>query len=160
MNRATQLLLLALLFAMPSSAQTLPDRAQTNDLPEHIQPARNIFARPFLDARDAVLFKDKTESTLAFTQGIFLISDGIVTHANGRRGSNPELDPASRFLLGPYPSWHRMAPLGALQEVVGIYLGTEMKRSRNRILRKVWWIPQAAGIGGNLFGTAYGILTR
>jgi hypothetical protein len=160
MNRATQLLLLVLLFAAPSSAQALPDLAQTNDLPEHIQPARNVFARPLLDARDAFLFKDKTESTLALTQGFFLISDGIVTHANGRRGSNPELDPASRFLLGPYPSWHRMAPLGALQEVVGIYLGTEMKRSRNRLLRKVWWLPQAAGIGGNLFGTAYGILTR
>jgi hypothetical protein len=160
MNRAALLFLLVLLFAVPSSAQALPDLVRTKELPEHIQPSRNVFAKPFLDARDALLFKDKAESMLALTQGFLLISDGIVTRANGRRGNNPELDPASRFLLGPYPAWNRMAPLGALQEVVGIYLGTEMKHSRNRRLRKVWWIPQVVGIGGNLFGTGYGILTR
>ncbi len=160
MNRATKLSLLVLLVTVPSSAQTLPALARANDLPDHIQPARNVFAKPFLDTRDAFLFKDKAESILAFTQGFFLASDGIVTRTNALRGNNPELDPASRFLLGPYPTWNRMAPLGALQEIVGIYSGTEMKRSRNRYLRKVWWIPQTAGIGGNLFGTAYGILTR
>jgi hypothetical protein len=160
MNRAAKLFLVLLLFSVPASAQILPDLVRAKDLPEHIQPSRNAFAKPFLDARDAFLFKDKSESLLAATQGFFLISDGIVTRANGRRGSNPELDPASRFLLGPYPAWNRMAPLGAIQEMVGIYLGTEMKRSRNRRLRKIWWLPQVAGIGGNLFGTGYGILTR
>jgi hypothetical protein len=160
MNRATLLLLLVLLFAAPSGAQALPDLARANDLPDHIQPSRNVFAKPFRDARDALLFKDRVESMLAFTQGFFLISDGVVTRANERRGNNPELNPASRLLLGPHPAWNRMAPLGALQEVFGIYLGTEMKRSRNRHFRKVWWIPQVVGIGGNLFGTGYGILTR
>jgi hypothetical protein len=160
MNRATKLSLLVLLFAVSSNAQTLPALARANDLPDHIQPARNVFAKPFLDTRDVFLFKDKAESILAVTQGFFLVSDGIVTRTNGRRGSNEELDPASRFLLGSYPTWNRMAPLGAVQEIVGIYLGTEMKRSRNRFIRKAWWIPQAAGIGGNLFGAAHGILTR
>lgn len=160
MNRATKLSLMVLLFAMSSRAQTLPSLARANELPDHIQPARNTFAKPFLDVRDAFLFKDKAESALAVTQGFFLISDGIVTRTNARRGHNEELDPASRFLLGPYPTWNRMAPLGAVQEIMGIYLGTEMKRSRNRFIRKVWWIPQTAGIAGNLFGTSYGILTR
>jgi len=160
MNRATQLLLLALLFAMPSSAQTLPDRAQTNDLPEHIQPARNVFAQPFLDTRDAFLFKDKSESVLALAQGFFLVSDGIVTRASVQSGGIEEINPAVRALTGPYPTWNRMAPLGAVQEIVGIWLGTEMKRSRNRFFRRTWWIPQAVGIGGNLSGAAYGIITR
>jgi hypothetical protein len=160
MNRATKLSLLAWLLAGSLSAQMFPTPARANDLPEHIQPARNVFLQSFRDARDAFLFKDRAESILAVTQGFFLVSDGIVTRTNGRRGSNVELDPASRFLLGSYPTWNRMAPLGAIQEIVGIYLGTEMKRSRNRLIRKTWWIPQAAGIGGNLFGAAHGILTR
>jgi hypothetical protein len=48
-------------------------------LQDHIQPTRNDFAQPFLDTRDAFLFKDKAESILAATQGFFLVSDGIVT---------------------------------------------------------------------------------
>jgi hypothetical protein len=158
--QATKLFLMVLLFAVSSRAQALTDLARANELQEHIHPARNTFAKPFLDVRDAFLFKDKSESLLAVTQGFFLISDGIVTRADVRHGANQEINPAVRLLTGPYPTWNRMAPLGAVQEIVGIYLGTEMKRSRNRFIRKVWWIPQVAGIGGNLSGTAYGILTR
>lgn len=159
MNRATQLSLIVLLFAISSRAQTSPSLARADDLPDHIQPNRNTLAKPLLDMRDAFLFKDKSESLLAVTQGFFLVSDGIVTRTNGRRG-HKELDPASRFVLGPYPTWNRMAPLGAVQEIVGIYLGTEMKRSRSHFIRKAWWIPQTVGIAGNLLGTSYGILTR
>ncbi|HEV2245145.1 MAG TPA: hypothetical protein VGW37_00705 [Terriglobia bacterium] len=160
MNRTTELLLLVLLFAVSSIAQTTPGPAEANILPDHIQPARNVFAQPFLDTRDAFLFKDKAESILAVTQGFFLISDGIVTRTSVRHGSNEEINPAVRVLTGPFPTWNRMAPLGAVQEVVGIWLGTEMKRSRHRFFRRTWWIPQAVGIGGNLSGVAYGILTR
>jgi len=138
MNRDTKLSLLVLLFAVSTNAQSSPTLARVTDLPEHIQPARNVLAKPFLDTRDAFLFKDKAESILAITQGFFLVFDGIVTRTNERRGSNTELDAPSRFLLGPYPTWKRMAPLGAVQEIVGIYLGTEMKRSRNRFIRKGW----------------------
>jgi hypothetical protein len=129
-------------------------------LPDHIQPTRNVFAQPFLDTRDAFLFKDKAESILAATLGFFLVSDGIVTRASVRYSSNEEINPAVRLLTGPYPTWNRMAPLGAVQEIAGIWLGTEMKRSRNRFFRRAWWIPQAVGIGGNLSGAAYGILKR
>lgn len=160
MNRAIKLSLLVLLFAVSSRAQTLPSPAGANILPDHIQPARNVFAQPFLDTRDAFLFKDKAESILALTQGIFLVSDGIVTRADVRSGGIAEINPAVRALTGPYPTWNRMAPLGAVQEIVGIWLGTEMKRSRHGFFRKTWWVPQAIGIGGNLSGTAYGIITR
>jgi len=160
MNRAAKLFFLLLFFAASSRAQTLPAQARADLLPEHIQPSRHVFARPFLDVRDAFLFKDKTESILAATQGLFLITDGITTHAVARQGSGVEIDPGIRLLTGPYPTWKRMAPLGALQEIAGIWLGTEMKRSRNRFLRSVWWLPQAAGIGGNLSGTAYGLLAK
>jgi hypothetical protein len=160
MIRAAKLSLLLLFFAASSRAQPLPAQARENILPDHIQPARNVFARPFLDARDAFLFKDKAESILAATQGLFLISDGIMTHAIARQGTGEEIDPGIRLLTGPYPTWSRMAPLGAVQEIVGIWLGTEMKRSRNRFFRKAWWIPQVAGIGGNLSGTAYGLLSK
>ena len=160
MNRATKLSLLVLLFAVSSGAQTSPGLAETNLLPNHIQPARNVFAQAFLDTRDAFLFKDKAESILAVAQGLFLVSDGIVTRASVRNHSDEEINPAVRALTGPYPTWNRMAPLGAVQEIVGIWLATEMKRSRHRFFRRVWWVPQAAGIGGNLSGAAYGIITR
>jgi hypothetical protein len=160
MNRATKLMLLVLLFAVSSRAQTSPGLAGVSSLPDHMQHARNALAQPFLDARDAFLFKDKAESILAVTQGLFLVSDGIVTRSRVRNGSSVEINPAVTFFTGPHPTWNRMAPLGAAQEIVGIWLGTEMKRSRNRFFRKTWWIPQAIGIGGNLSGTAYGILTR
>ena len=160
MNRATKLSLLVLLFAVSSRAQTSPSPAGANILPDHIQPARNIFAQPFLDTRDAFLFKDKSESILALAQGFFLVSDGIVTRASVQSGGIEEINPAVRVLTGPYPTWNRMAPLGAVQEIVGIWLGTEMKRSRNRFFRRTWWIPQTVGIGGNLSGAAYGIITR
>src|SRR5579864_9833268 len=160
MNRAAKLSLLVLLFAVPASAQTPAGVAREYILPDHIQPARNVFARPFLDTRDAFLFKDKAESILALTQGFFLVSDGIITRASVQSGGVEEINPAVRALTGPYPTWNRMAPLGAVQEIVGIWLGTEMKRSRNRFFRRTWWIPQAVGIGGNLSGAAYGIITR
>jgi hypothetical protein len=162
MNRAAKLSLLVLLFAVSSRAQTSPGIAGAYILPDRIQPARdkNVFAQPFLDTRDAFLFKDKAESILAVTQGFFLVSDGIVTRDCVRRGICVEADPAVRFLTGPHPTWSRMAPLGAVQEVVGIWLGTEMKRSRNPFFRRVWWIPQVVGIGGNLTGTAHGMLMR
>jgi hypothetical protein len=160
MNRAIKLSLLVLLFAVPSRAQTSPGPLGANILPEHSQPARNVFAQPFLDTRDAFLFKDKAESILAATQGFFLLSDGIVTRSRVQAGGVEEINPAVRSLTGPYPTWNRMAPLGAVQEIVGIWMGTEMKHSRNHFLRRAWWIPQAIGIGGNLSGTAYGILTR
>ena len=160
MNRAAKLLLSVLLFAVPSRAQTPAGVARENFLPDHIQPARNVFAQTFLDTRDAFQFKDKAESILALTQGIFLLSDGIVTRSRVQAGGVEEINPAIRSLTGPYPTWSRMAPLGAVQEIVGIWMGTEMKRSRNRFFRRAWWIPQAIGIGGNLSGTAYGILTK
>jgi hypothetical protein len=160
MNRATKLSLLVLLFAVSSRAQTSPGPAGADLLPDHIQPARKVFVQPFLDAKDAFLFKDKAESILAVTQGFFLVCDGIVTRTDVRNGRNAEINPLVRSLTGPYPTWNRMAPLGAAQEIVGIWLGTEMKRSQNRFFRKVWWVPQAVGIGGNLSGAAYGILTR
>jgi hypothetical protein len=160
MNQAAKLSLLVLLFAVSLRAQTSPVLARADILPDHIKPARNVFAQPFLDTRDAFLFKDKAESILAATQGLFLASDGIVTRARVRSGASIEFNPAVRVFTGPNPTWSRMAPLGAVQEIVGIWLGTEMKRSRNRFFRRVWWIPQVAGIGGNLSGTAYGILTK
>jgi hypothetical protein len=159
-NRATKLFLMVLLFAVSSRAQTVPSPARADVLPDHIQPSRKPYLKPFLDLRDAFLFKDKAESVLAITQGLFLVSDGIVTRADVRRGANQEIDPVVRLFTGPYPTWNRMAPLGAVQEIVGIYLGTEMKRSRNRFIRRVWWVPQVVAIGGNSSGTAYGILTR
>ena len=125
MNRATKLSLLALLFAVSSRAQTSPGLAEANLLPDHIQPARNVFAQPFLDTRDAFLFKDKAESILAVAQGLFLVSDGIVTRTSVRNHSDEEINSAIRVLTGPYPTWNRMAPLGAVQEIVGIWLGTE-----------------------------------
>jgi hypothetical protein len=160
MNRAIKLSLLVLLFAVPSRAQMPAGVAREYILPDHIQPARNVFTQPFLDTRDAFLFKDKAESILAATQGFFLLSDGIVTRSLVRPGSVEEINPAIRSLTGPYPTWSRMAPLGAVQEIVGIWMGTEMKRSQNRFFRKAWWIPQAIGIGGNLSGTAYGLIAK
>ena len=96
MNRATKLSLLALLFAVSSRAQTSPGLAEANLLPDHIQPARNVFAQPFLDTRDAFLFKDKAESILAVAQGLFLVSDGIVTRTSVRNQQRRRNQPGNQ----------------------------------------------------------------
>ena len=88
MNRAAKLSLLVLLSAVSLRAQTSLALVRTEFLPDHIQPSRNIFARPFLDTRDAFLFKDKTESILAVAQGLFLVSDGIVTRSRVQNGGS------------------------------------------------------------------------
>ena len=162
-NRATKLFLMVLLFAASSRAQTVPSLARANVLPDHIQPARKTLLKPFLDVRDAFLFKDKAESVLAVTQGLFLISDGIVTRADVRGGANQgNRSGESELLSGPYPTWKRMAPLGSRSRNCRHLFGNrKMIGEAGTVLSgKSWWVPQVAGIGGNSSGTAYGILAR
>lgn len=57
-----------------------------------------------------------------------------------------EGDPISRALLGPRPTWARMAPIGTA-EVFGSALLAHYIRERHSWVRHLWWIPQAAQIG-------------
>jgi hypothetical protein len=95
----------------------------------------------------------------ATLQTTALIGDGITTRQYLRRGY-VEVDPFTRVLLGRRPMWARMAPLGTVQVLAGMWLGERMSTSRNRWIRRFWWLPQAAGIAGNAAATANNLKLR
>jgi hypothetical protein len=59
-----------------------------------------------------------------------------------------EEDPVSRLLIGRYPTWKRMVPVGIGLIVGEMWLAERMKRSHTWV-RHVWWIPQVLTIGAN-----------
>lgn len=88
-----------------------------------------------------------------------LISDGVTTRQYLRRGY-VEVDPLTRAFLGRTPTWSRMAPLGAIQVFAGIWLAERMSKSQHRWVRRLWWLPQTIGIGGNVAATANNLTLR
>lgn len=60
-----------------------------------------------------------------------------------------EHDPISRLLLGPKPTWARMAPIGAIQIVGSAYLAHYI-RTRRSWVHHIWWVPQALEIATSL----------
>lgn len=75
-------------------------------------------------------------------------------------------------LFAPAPGWHPVEynPLSrsfmthgkalAYGETVGeamfnAWLGDRMKRSHNRVIRKLWWVPQVTMIAGHTWGAAF-----
>ena len=122
--------------------------AQAQDLPVRERHS------PLRDLRDAVTFRDRQESTLALLQGVALAADGVATNAN-IKANGQEIDPLPRLLLGPHPTWARMAPLGVAQETIGIIVGSHMKRSKYAVVSRLWWLPQTLGITSNVVGAEY-----
>jgi hypothetical protein len=83
-----------------------------------------------------------------------LISDGVTTRQYLHRGY-VEVDPLTRAFLGRTPTWSRMAPLGAVQVIAGMWLAERMSKSQHVWVRRLWWLPQTIGIAGNIAASAH-----
>jgi hypothetical protein len=88
-----------------------------------------------------------------------LVSDGVSTRQFLRRGY-VEIDPVARIFIGRKPTWARMAPLGAVQVVAGMWLAEQMASSRHDWVRRLWWLPQVIGIAGNAASSAHNVALR
>lgn len=88
-----------------------------------------------------------------------LISDGVTTRQYLQRGY-VEVDPITRALLGRTPTWGRMAPLGAIQVLTGMWLAERMARSQHVWVKRFWWLPQTLGIAGNIAASAHNLTLR
>jgi hypothetical protein len=103
--------------------------------------------------------KNKPIVILGAIQTVALISDGVTTRQYLQRGY-VEVDPLTRALLGRTPTWGRMAPLGAVQVVAGMWLAERMSKSQHVWVRRLWWLPQTIGIAGNIAATAHNLTLR
>ena len=93
---------------------------------------------------------------LTGAQAAAMFADGITTRAETRAGGH-ELDPLTRVFIGSRPTWSRMAPAGAAVVVSEAWLADRMRRSRHKWVRAIWWAPQAATIGANLWGVNHNV---
>ena len=103
--------------------------------------------------------KNKPVLALAMLQTAALISDGVTTRQYLRRGY-VEVDPLTKILIGSKPTWARMAPLGMVQVVAGMWLAEHMSTSRHVWVRRFRWLPQIAGIAANAAATAHNVTLR
>jgi hypothetical protein len=132
-----------------------------NDPPSGVLRSDNEAIHPVL-SRKCILFreslcqalKNRRIVFLATMQTAALVSDGVSTRQFIHRGYT-EIDPVARILIGSKPTWARMAPLGAVQVVAGMWLAERMAMSRHVWVRRFWWLPQMIGIAGNAAATAH-----
>jgi len=103
--------------------------------------------------------RNKPILALTTMQTAALVSDGVTTRQFLRRGY-VEIDPVARILIGRKPTWARMAPLGAVQVVAGMWLAEQMASSRHDWVRRLWWLPQVIGIAGNAASSAHNVTLR
>jgi hypothetical protein len=103
--------------------------------------------------------KNRPILALATLQSAALIADGVTTRQYLTRGY-VEVDPFARILLGRKPTWARMAPLGTVQVLAGMWLAERMQTSRHEWIRRLWWLPQIVGIAGNALATANNVRLR
>lgn len=94
---------------------------------------------------------DRPVMALTAAQSAVLVADGYTTRQRVRLGYT-ETDPLARMFLGGRPTWAGMAPLGAVQCLLETWLAERMHTSRNRWVRRMWWLPQSVGISGNIWG--------
>jgi hypothetical protein len=103
--------------------------------------------------------RNRPIAILAAIQTGALISDGVTTRQFLHRGYT-EVDPLARILIGSKPTWARMAPLGAVHVVAGMWLAERMASSHHVWVRRFWWLPQMLGIAGNAAATAHNVALR
>ena len=103
--------------------------------------------------------KNRPIVALATIQTAALIADGVTTRQYLKRGY-VEIDPLTRILIGRRPTWARMAPLGTLQVLAGMWLAERMETSRHGWIRRLWWLPEVAGIAGNTVATVNNVRLR
>jgi hypothetical protein len=87
--------------------------------------------------RDSRFALDRPVIVAGLTQGVSELYDGATTkyflhHCSTCR----EVDPVSRFLLGPKPAWPGMIAAGSLEVIATTYLHQSMRHSPHRFLRR------------------------
>lgn len=97
--------------------------------------------------------KNKPIVVLGLAQTTTLVSDGVTTRQFLKHGY-VEVDPVTRLFIGSKPTWARMAPLGVVQVMAGMWLAERMAGSHHSWIRRLWWLPQMIGIAGNAAATA------
>ena len=98
--------------------------------------------------------KNRPVVLLGAVQTGALIADGVTTRQYLHRGY-VEVDPLTRAFLGRTPTWSRMAPLGTVQVIAGMWLAERMSKSQHVWVRRLWWLPQTIGIAGNITASAH-----
>jgi hypothetical protein len=104
-------------------------------------------------------FEDRRVFALGTVQTAALVSDGVTTRQFLRRGY-VEVDPLTRVFLGTRPTWGRMAPLGAVQVIGGMWIAERMATSRHVWVRRFWWLPQIMTTAGNVAASVNNVMLR
>ena len=91
---------------------------------------------------------DKPAMSLVVGQTAALVADGITTRQIIIQGG-VEKNPVARVLIGERPTWGRMIPVGVVEVIGAFYLGQKMRHSNNRVIRRLWWVPQVLAIAGH-----------
>lgn len=94
--------------------------------------------------------RSKPIMVLTGVQSSALVADGV-TSMNFRQRGLEETEPVSRVLLGKYPSWARMAPVGAAVVTGEVWLAYRMKTSPHGWERRIWWLPMVLGTAANTY---------
>jgi hypothetical protein len=89
---------------------------------------------------------------------VFLVTQGtatvdIITTTQHLNQAGLEHDPLAKpFTNLPRPAYIAAGEVGA----AGVsFIGWKMKHSKHKWVRKIWWVPQAATISGNSYGSIY-----
>jgi hypothetical protein len=137
-----------------------------NDSPKRSPKSQDKTRDPTFSGRCVLLernlcgaLKNGPVVLLGAAQTAALISDGVTTRQYLQRGY-VEVDPLTRAFLGRKPTWGRMAPLGAVQVVAGMWLAERMSKSQHVWIKRFWWLPQAIGIAGNIAASAHNLTLR
>lgn len=97
---------------------------------------------------------DKPVATLTAIHAGAMMADGAVT-----LGAHED-DAVARAFIGSRPTWGSMLGPGTAELVGETWLAERMRRSKHRWLRRVWWLPQSAGIAWNVGGVVYTIVNE
>jgi len=131
-------------FTLPVPGSTAPVAAQPMILSNQMSSSKSC--AHFGDFCRAV--RDRQIVLLAAGQSAALLYDGVTTRQFLNRGY-VEIDPFARVFIGRKPTWGRMAPMGMVQVAAEMWLAERMKTSRNRWVRRLWWLPQTIGTSAN-----------
>lgn len=144
--------MLAALAAAPAGrAQIVPVNLTDNALSDSKIPTKAVLhPLPRIEPRKPVADEHK-RLFVAMSAGVYAAAGLDMAESMALRPHFQEYDPLARPFVGlPAPGYYAA---GALFATGVNWLGWKMARSPR--WHKMWWVPQAASIGGNLAGFSY-----
>lgn len=107
---------------------------------------------PLVPATLCQTLQDRPVQFLAGVHGTIASADFATTvYYKQKFPGFREYDPIARPFVSSKPA---AAAFVAAYVLGTAWLAHELRSSHNRVLRKLWWIPQVAGIAGNAYGLA------